>query len=203
MLWGVGPKTQARLADLGVERIGELARFDPERLVSIFGRRGADLHRRANGLDDSPVRAAREPKSLSAETTFARDLVSREELTKTLWRLSERVGARLRSKGVAGATIRLKVRWPDFKTITRQSRISRPTDQEREIYSVALKLFDEVWSPGRPVRLLGVGVAGLDSPVRQLSLFDQAWQKDQRLLEAVDAVRSKYGPDALRKATDL
>ncbi len=203
MLWGVGPKTQARLADLGVSRIGDLAAMEPYRLKQIFGERGPELAARARGSDDSPVVAYHEPRSLSNETTFARDVSDESHLQQTLRSLSDEVGSRLRDASLAGRTIRIKVRWADFKTLTRQVRLAQPTDQDGEIYHAALELFEKVWERGRQVRLLGVGVSELGPKLRQLGLFDRSWEHDERLLDAIDAIRAKYGPGAVRRAGSL
>lgn len=203
MLWGVGPKTQEELRALGVTTIGELADLSEPRLRAAMGERGADLQLRARGIDERPVVEEHEPKSMSSETTFPEDRADKQALEATLLTLSERVGARLRREGYAGSTVKVKVRWPDFTTLTRQKQLPHPSDQDDEIYRAARSLFHQVWRRGRSVRLLGVGVAELGPPVRQLELFDRSWQQDERLLEAVDAIREKYGPDALRRATRL
>jgi DNA polymerase-4 len=199
MLWGVGPKTRESLATLGVNTIGDLAGLPEPRLRAKFGERGLELAARAHGWDDRPVVEAREPKSMSAETTFASDHREEAFLARTLLRLSEEVGRRLRAEGYAGSTVRLKLRWPDFTTLTRQTQLDQPTDIDDEIYRVALELFRGVWRPGRAVRLLGVGVADLGPPIRQLELFNRTWLQDERLLAAVDRIRPKYGPDSLRR----
>jgi len=111
------------------------------------------------------------------------------------------VGGRLRRNELAGRTVRIKLRWPDFKTITRQTRLENPTNQDGEIYRAALKLFESEWRPGRAVRLLGVGVADLGPPVRQLNLFDHAWEQNGRLLRAIDDIKTKYGRDAVRRGS--
>jgi DNA polymerase-4 len=203
MLWGVGPKTQERLADLGISRIGDLAQMEPYHLEQVFGERGPELAARARGSDDSPVVAQHEPRSLSNETTFARDVSDETSLRQTLRSLSDEVGSRLRDASLAGRTIRIKVRWADFKTLTRQVGLAQPTDQDGEIYGAALGLFEKVWEPGRQVRLLGVGVSELGPKMRQLGLFDRSWEHDERLLDAIDAIRAKYGPDAVRRAGSL
>lgn len=202
LLWGVGPKTQERLAALGLRTIGELAALPAERLQAAFGERGTDLALRARGLDDSPLVEAHEARSMSAERTFPRDLTGRQALLQALRSLSEEVGSRLREAGLAGSTVRLKLRWSDFTTITRQRRLPLPTDQDGEIVQAAQELFDRAWRAGRPVRLIGVGVAGLAPLARQLGLFDRRWEQDARLLKAVDAIRDKYGWSALRRGSD-
>jgi DNA polymerase-4 len=203
MLWGVGPKTQASLTELGIATIGDLATAEHARLRPVFGDRSNELIARASGEDARPVVQEHQAKSMSAERTFARDVSDGPALERTLRTLSEEVGRRLRKDGLAGSTLRLKLRWADFTTITRQTQLEQPTDLDPEIYTGALALFRKAWRQGRPVRLLGVGVSGLAKPARQLSLFDQSWQEDERLLKAVDHIRQKYGRSALRRAVQL
>ncbi len=171
-------------------------------LRRLFGERGIEIAARARGEDDSPVQEAEEPRSVSSERTFARDIQEKRALMSVLLDLSEDVGARLREAGLA-TTVRLKLRWPDFTTLTRQRRLPQLTDQDGEIYRTAVELFEGVWRPGRAVRLLGVGVSGLGPLIRQLDLFDRRWQEDARLLQAVDAIRAKYGRQALQRGGDL
>jgi DNA polymerase-4 len=203
MLWGVGPKTQLALTELGIRTIGQLAGASLSQLKPAFGDRSAELVARASGQDSRPVVEERQAKSMSAETTFARDLSEREALERTLRELCEEVGMRLRSEGLAGTTLRIKLRWSDFTTITRQTQLDQPTDLDPEIFAGALALFHKTWKPGRPVRLIGVGLAGLSPQMRQLDLFDRSWQEDERLLRAVDEIRHKYGRKALRRAVQL
>lgn len=201
MLWGVGPRTRERLLALGIRTIGELADQDDDWLTTHFGPGGTELAARARGQDDRPVVETREARSMSSETTFARDIADGAVLRRSLLELTESVGARLREAGLAGHTIRLKLRWPDFKTITRQARLEQPTDQDGEIYREVAALFERAWKSGRAVRLIGVAVAGLGPKVRQLSLFDNQWQADERLLAAIDSIRGRYGAGALRKGS--
>ena len=203
MLWGVGPKSAKRFAGQGITTIGELAALSEGRLAQLFGSRGIDLASRAKGRDSRPVQEYHDRRSLSAERTFPADVSSEQELKRHLLQLSERVGTRLRKAGLAGGTVRIKLRWPDFTTFTRQARLHQPTDHDREIYRVASKLFEDNWRKGRSVRLLGVGLTDLGAPTRQLELFDRGWEQDHRLLEAVDNIREKYGPRALTRADSL
>lgn len=202
-LWGVGPKTAERLAEAGVTTIGGLAKLSESRLKTLFGDHGPDLAARARGIDDRPLVTEHDPRSLSAERTFANDLTDEKDLARQMLSMSETVGRRLRKAGMAGKTIKIKLRWSDFTTITRQTRLAQPTDQDGEIFSAAQALFKAAWKPGRPVRLLGVGVADLGPPSRQLSLFDQSWQDESRLLSAIDDIRQRFGSDALRRAGRL
>ena len=203
MLWGIGPKSEARLAELEVRTIGRLAQLSEARLSEVFGDWGTELADRARGIDDRPVEDSYEPRSLSAEQTFAKDVSSESRLRRGLLEMSERVGRRLRQAELAGSTVRIKLRWPDFATISRQSRLSQPTDQDQEIFRAAWSLFKGNWREGRAVRLLGVGVSDLSPPVRQLGLFDRAWEEDRRLLQAIDRLREKYGSHVLTRAGDL
>jgi DNA polymerase IV len=199
MLWGVGLKTAAKLAGVGIKTIGDLARRPAEELIRWFGENGRDLSRRACGVDDSPVTIEHEAKSISQETTFARDVRDDKLLADTLRELSAEVGRRLRQAGIAGTTIRIKLRWPDFTTLTRQVTLPQPSDQDEEIYHLALDLLGKVRTSGKAVRLIGVGVSGLGSPLRQLELWGAASERSRRLQEALDAVRAKYGEQSIRR----
>ena len=203
MLWGVGPKSEKRLAELDIQTIGDLTRLSEARLSDLFGDWGTELAARARGLDDRPVKDSYEPRSLSSEQTFAKDLASEEKLRNSLRPMSESVGRRLRQAGLAGSTVRIKLRWPDFTTITRQVRLDQPTDQDGEIFAAAWALFKKNWRRGRAVRLLGVGVSELSPPMRQLRLFDRVWDQDRSLLQAIDRLREKYGSTVLTRAADL
>jgi DNA polymerase-4 len=199
MLWGVGPRTRERLQPLGLRTIGDLAQLSNSQLTKEFGPHGIDLAARSRGEDDRPVEEGREARSMSSETTFAHDVADGAILGAKLRELSDDVGARLREAGMAGTTVRLKLRWPDFTTLTRQVSLPQPTDQDGEIYAAARGLFEQVWKPGRKVRLIGVGVANLGDRMRQLGLFDASWQQDGRLLAAIDAIRARYGRNAVRR----
>lgn len=198
MLWGVGPKTAKRLAELGIYNIGDIARWPESELIHQFGENGRELSQHARGLDDRPVVTERETKSISQEETFARDVRDDRQLQKTVGEQSVEVGRRLRESDLAGTTIKLKIRWPDFTTLTRQTTLPHPTDQGEEIGKVALKLLDTVRKPGQAVRLIGVGVSGLGPPVRQLSLWEAGSEKSRRLQEALDELREKYGDHVIR-----
>jgi DNA polymerase-4 len=201
MLWGVGPKTSARLAELGIHTIGDIARWPESELIRLFGENGRDLSRHARGVDERPVVNEHEVKSISQETTFTRDVSDDKVLASTLRDLSEQVGRRLRQSDLAGGTVKLKIRWPDFTTITRQSTLPQPTDQGEEIASTAATMLRSVRRSGQAVRLIGVGVSHLGPPIRQLSLWDDGGEKSRKLQEAVDALQKKYGRGAIHKGT--
>ena len=200
---GVGPRSAERLASLGIHRIGDLARETEETLVRMFGRYGRELHRHALGLDDSPVVPEHEIKSISQETTFARDISDPSRLHGTLRALSEQVAYRLRRKGLHGKTVRIKVRWPDFSIQTRQVSLSQATNQDSVIFAAAADLFERLWDQQRPVRLIGVGVSGLDEDVYQLSLWDLPNEKERRLLSAVDELKERYGRKIVQRGSTI
>lgn len=202
-LWGVGPKTADALASLGIHTIGDLARWPSADLARRFGKVGVDLAGRARGLDDRPVVTGHEAKSISQEITFARDVKDGQALRDTLRDLSDQVGRRLRQSGLSGATVKLKLRWPDFTTITRQTTLSQPTDQGDVIYNAVTRLFDDVWRTGKAVRLLGVAVTGLGTSVQQLSLLDEGSEKKRRLQTAIDELRERFGSRAVQRASQL
>ncbi len=202
-LWGVGPKTAERLSQLGIRTIGELARWSEADLVRRFGKLGHDLARRAKGLDDRPVETEHEAKSISQETTFARDISDGTVLRCTLRRLSEQVGRRLRRKRLSGTTVKVKLRWTDFTTLTRQTTLPHPTNLDREIYAAVSQLFDENWPPGKRVRLVGVGVSGFDTPAYQLGLWDSDPEQDHRLQDTLDGLRERFGDQAVQRGSQI
>jgi DNA polymerase-4 len=202
-LWGVGPKTAEQMARLGLKTIGDIARWPEADLARRFGKYGHDLARHAKGIDERNVEPYHETKSISQETTFVRDIADLIALKRTLRELSDQVGRRLRDSSLAGATVKLKLRWPDFTTLSRQTTLAQPTDLDDEIYTAAEKLFEAEWRPGRAVRLLGVGVSGLGPPSRQLSLWDDRSERNHKLLDAVDKLRDKYGDRVVKRGSDL
>lgn len=199
MLWGVGPKTSKRLAELGIHTIGDIAKWREEDLIRLFGENGRELARHAKGIDARPVVTERETKSISQELTFSRDVRDDKTLEKTVREQSAEVARQLRESELTGSTIKLKIRWPDFTTATRQKTLSRRTDQEDEIARTALSLLKAVRKPNQFVRLIGVGVSGLGAPIRQLGLWDGDNERSRKLQEAVDALREKFGQDAIGK----
>jgi DNA polymerase-4 len=203
-LWGVGPKTAESLRHMGVQTIGDIAKYDQKTLVKRFGKHGYDLSVRARGIDNRPVETERETKSVSRETTFSRDVTAISTLMKTLRDLSDSVGYRLRNKHLAGTTVKLKLRWDDFTTLTRQTTLPHPINQDEQIYRAACDLFDEHYPPGTPVRLIGVGVSGFETGTTQLSLWDSPRQEENTDLQsALDDIRHKFGTDAIKRGSQL
>ncbi len=175
-LWGVGPKTEARLRKKGIDTIRQLRETDRESLVQHFGKLGQHLWSLSRGIDNRPVVTQRKPKSVGHERTFAEDVMDSDTLEATLERLSQSVAERLHRSGLSGKTVTLKLRYSDFTTITRQSTFRDVLDQGPEIFSVARRLLQKFRDPQRRVRLIGVSVTSLEpltseSIGRQLSLF--------------------------------
>ncbi|MHB8375586.1 MAG: DNA polymerase IV [Dehalococcoidia bacterium] len=172
-LWGVGPKAEAALVAAGIRTIGELAETDPGRLDRLLGSRGPLLREMARGVDDRPIETVRERKSVGAETTFAHDLADGGELRAALARLAGEVGHRLREKRVGARTVVLKLRYADFRTVTRRTTRAEPTDDTAAIRQAASALLDGIAEPGDRFRLLGVQCGQLvdDAEESQLRLW--------------------------------
>jgi DNA polymerase IV len=202
-LWGVGPKTAARLQALGIVRISELANQGETFLIAHFGRYGRNLFLYARGIDDQPLSIEHEVKSISQEITYERDVSDPRQLDQTLREMASMVAYKLRQERLTGKTVRVKLRWPDFSTHTRQVSLNQPTDQDGIILASARALLGEIWEPDRAVRLLGVGVAGLCPAQHQLTLWETPNEKERKLLEAVDQLRERFGKRALVHADEL
>ena len=201
MLWGVGPKTSKRLTDLGIYTIGDIARWPENEMIRLFGENGRDLARHAKGIDDRPVVTEHETKSISQEVTFSVDIRDDKVLEKTVREQSAEVSRQLRKNDLAGKTVKLKLRWPDFTTLTRQATLNTPTDMEEEIAKCALELLRSVRKPNQAVRLIGVGVSGLGEPVRQLGLWDFDAERSRKLQDVLDILQEKYGKDVIKRGS--
>jgi DNA polymerase-4 len=199
ILWGVGPKTAASLSELGIKTISDLAAWDEKDLVARFGEHGREMSRHARGISDSTVVTEHEVKSISQETTFSRDVRDDRMLETTLKELSAQVGRRLRRSDLTGKTVKLKIRWPDFTTLTRQATLSSPTDQDDEIASTVLNLMKNVRASGKPVRLIGVGISGLSAQVRQLELWGMESEKRRKFQNVIDELQEKFGEKTVHK----
>ena len=205
-LWGVGPRTAERLAALGLHTIGQLTTWPEARLISEFGKHGAELYRMARGRDDSPIVTQRERKSVSQETTYVRDVADADQLRSTLYGQAREVALVLRGKQVVATTVRLKLRWSNFETITRQAHLETPTNEHHVLFQAVAQLFERAWD-GKPVRLIGMGVSGLVAGLLQESLFDvpDAAEEERRarLAAALERLRARYGDDAVLRASEL
>ena len=203
-LWGVGDVTASRLGAIGVETIGDLADVGEDRLVALFGAMGHSLHANARGIDQSGVHASRERRSISQERTFAQDTGDRGTIHRMLLGMSESLASGLRARHLVAHTVRIKLRYPDFTTHTRQATLDHPTDQGEVINASALDLMGCAWRTGQLLRLLGLAVSGLDEAGGyQLDLFERTDQRRIRLNQAIDEIRDKYGRKAIVRASLL
>ena len=199
-LFGVGPATHRRLVRLGVETVGDLAKLPESSLVAALGTAaGRQLHRLAGGIDDRPVVVNRLPRSISHEETFARDLHAPSALDAEATRLGDAVARRLRASSLAARTIVLKVRFGDFKTITRSVTLPDPADSAREVTAAARDLLSGI-DPSPGVRLLGVAASGLvDASTQQLSLTNSPGIHDAAE-QVTDRIRDRFGASAIGPA---
>jgi DNA polymerase-4 len=204
-LWGVGERTAESLRKLGLRTIGDLREAPLGMLRSAIGEASArHLHALANGHDPRPVVAEHVEKSISNETTFDVDVDDPVVLRRTLLALSTRVAERLRSGGLAGRTVAIKVRLADFRTVHRSRTLTGATDVSREIYATALELFGAL-APRERIRLLGVRAEGLvpaSGLARQpvLGERERGWAHVER---ATDAAAARFGSAAIRPASLL
>jgi len=205
-LWGVGTVANRALERAGISTIGELRRYPAAVLTGLFGKLGQHISQLAEGVDERPVVPDRVAKSISHETTFDADLHDREALRAWLLELTEQLAARLRRQRLRARTIQIKLRYPDFKTVTRAQTLSEPTDITLQLWTAAERLLRDNLPARHPgVRLLGVSVSGLGAadPI-QGSLFDaDVRQRQSRLDTLVDAINGRFGAIALRRGLDL
>ena len=209
-LFGIGPKTRAKLHRLGLVTVGDVARTPRPTLQLLVGRAlGAQLHQLAWGTDRTtvtPRRSDHDPaRSMGAEETFGADVADREVISRELLRLAAKVTARMRRSGVVGRTVALRVRYADFTTITRSHTVADPTDVTAEVHAEALRLFDALDRRRLRIRLVGVRVEGLlplERAHRQLVIgeCEHGWPDADR---AVDRVHARFGRGAVRPATLL
>ncbi len=198
LIWGVGKALAASLAKDGITRIGQLQTMDETDLMRRYGTMGKRLARLSIGEDRRVVTPEREAKSVSAETTFFDDVADPAQLDPILRRLAEKVSARLKAGDHGGYTIVLKLKTPDFKTITRNRRLADPTRLADRIWRVGHDLMLRE-ADGKPFRLIGIGVSDLcpaalcDPP----DLIDEQATRRAKAETAMDAVRAKFGRDAV------
>lgn len=208
----VGRSAAQTLRALGVRTIGELAGFDRALLARRLGRMGEALHDYAAGLDDSPVRSAydeREVKSVGNGMTFRRNLVSEQDVRAGVMALCDSVATRLRRAGLDCRVLQIQVRSPDFRTISRQKQMARPTHLAAELFDGAMELIHASWKEGTPIRMLTVTGESVtpQGEAEQLSLFD-GWEDTRRerldrLEHAMDHIRDKFGREAIQPGSAI
>ncbi|SPH24433.1 DNA polymerase IV [Defluviimonas aquaemixtae] len=205
LIWGVGAAGQEHLAAAGIRTFDDLARWDRKDLHHRFGQIGDRLWHLARGEDYRRVNPHEPMRSISAETTFNEDIAERDLLEGHLWRLSERVADRAKAKDLAGRTVTLKLKSADFKTISRRHTLREPTQIADRLYREAADLLVHVKEEG-PFRLIGVGLSDI-VPAREADLtadlLDPQAARRAEAERATDAIRARFGPDAIVKGRAL
>ena len=206
---GVGKVMEQKLNEIGIRKVGDLAKLEESFLRERFGEWGLALAGKSHGLDaggyfDRDVAVEEGPKSISHEHTFNSDTKDAEKLEAMLARLSEMVCRRLREHGVHARTVQLKLRYTDFSTITRAQSLEQPTQFDTVVGETVRALFRENWERGRTIRLLGVQTSGFEDVPLQMDLLGQVHDdKLSKALTVVDKMRDKFGENAVSLATGL
>lgn len=196
---GIGAKTAGVFRELGASVVGDILRFPPAFLVKRFGQYGLKIYEKAQGIDPSPVVPSAEPKSVSAEDTFPQDTDDMDELLRWLMIQAEGVGRDLRKKGYRGRTVTVKVKFSDFRSLTRSRTLDEPTNCTETIFSVAAELLLEL-RVSKKLRLIGVGLSNLTGLERQAMLFENVRScRDESLDRAMDEIHAKFGETALKR----
>lgn len=214
---GIGSASADELHRFGIRTLGQLAQADEAILEKVFGKNAELFRLRAQGEEQAPIETERVIKSISHEVSFPNDISSQKELEDTLFGLSEKVGRRLRKRNFVGTTVTVKVRFANRKLRSAQERLELPTNNELVFYPKAVDLFKSIWAEGAPVRLVGVGMSGLqelgengDVPFAddstQMTLFEEAEsnalreqkrRKLQSIVDVTDKIKNRFGEDVL------
>lgn len=205
-MWGIGKVTEQTCLRNGLRTVGDLRRLSEQRLVELFGEYGESLYRLSRGIDDRPVVPDSAAKSVGTESTFPQDVVDRRELIRTFAAQVDEVSWRLRRAGIEAATVTLKLRFSDFKTITRAESFKPPSALFAELWEVADRLFGlHVASHDKPIRLLGITASNLRSAgTGQGLLFSQTDHKRHAAVDQVgDQIRRRFGYDAFQRGGAL
>lgn len=196
MLWGVGKVSQEKLEAMGIFSIGQLQDAPLDRLEKAFGNQTEFLRAIAFGRSSDVVEPPGRAKSVSNETTFEEDIDDAKMLEDVIKWLAERVARRMRRGRYRGRTITIKVRFSDFKTITRSKTSPEFIDRGTEITKAALELFRRLDLDGKKVRLLGVGAGNLEESFSQLELYEDG-EKSVKIDRTMDSIRDKFGESAI------
>ena len=202
-LWGAGPKTQARLHQLGLRTIGDVAEADPLFLSAKLGSAGVHFHALAHAEDPRPVIGRRTSKSIGSEHTLDKDVRGKAEIKYHLRRSADTIGRRLRKKGYVAFGVGVKLKTADFQILTREHRLQEPTDVAESLYSVGVDLLNHVNHRG-PFRLVGMvayDLVGIDDLV-QLDLFSTSARR-RRLEVAIDELVARFGTNVVHRGDDL
>jgi DNA polymerase-4 len=199
-IFGVGKALGGKLERDGIRTIGDLRRYDIAALQARYGAMGKRLHEFSRGLDTRMVEPGSEAKSVSNETTFEEDVSDPEALKRILWRLCEKVAARLKKDDIAGRTITVKLKNRDFKSITRSHSLPAPTQLAETLYRTGAAIVEKE-ATGTRFRLIGIGASELtdSADADPYDLADPDSGKRAKVERAIDAVRARLGDDALTK----
>jgi DNA polymerase-4 len=199
-IWGVGRVTQARLGRDGFATVADLAAADPAWLARRYGAEGVRLARLSRGIDERPVKPEREAKSVSAETTFDRDIADVRALERKLWTLCEKLSARLKATHIAGSTVSLKLKTIDFRLRTRARSLGSPTQLASKLFSAGRDLLAREADGGR-FRLIGIGISDLvdANEADPVDLVDVQGLRSAAAEHAADRLRKKFGRAAVIK----
>ncbi len=196
MLPGVGKVMEPELRAMGMRLIGDIARLPERMFVHIYGKSGKMLHEHSRGIDYTPVIPYRKQKSLGAEHTFDEDTLDVREMLAVLQHLSTRIGRDLRKHKFLTDTITLKLRYADFVTQSKTLRCDY-TNHDMPIYTIAEKLFRQLWTRRVRVRLLGISTTHFIDDIAQLYMFPEEHEKQERLYDAIDSIRTRFGKEAI------
>jgi DNA polymerase-4 len=204
LIFGVGKATQARLARDGFRLIADLQRVEENEMMRRYGVEGQRLAQLARGIDSRIVNPARARKSISAETTFERDLSSFRPLERQLWSLTEEVSDRLKDSRVSGSTVTLKLKTADFRILTRARSLESPTQLADKIFAAGRHLLAREID-GTRYRLIGIGVSVLADATAAdpLDLIDRSGERRAAAERAMDRVRGRFGPQSMIKGLAL
>ena len=197
-LWGVGEATERRLLAAGFRTIGDIQRAPPGTVEAAVGNQAQSLRRLAFGIDDRPVRAERDVKSIGDEETYETDLTDEAAIRRRIAIHSDVVAARLRKRRLMARTVSLKVRFASFRTVLRSASFEEGTNLAEDIEEAALALLAKI-PRTEAVRLTGVTCSNLAPEVDMPSLFPDRKAALRKAARAVDAIQAKYGKDAIRK----
>lgn len=205
-LWGVGKVTEQQLHAINIHIIAELRQLPVDYVVQRFGQLGEHLWHLAHGRDDRIVTSEHEAKSLSHETTFAQDVSDGDILLSTLFDLTEQVACRLRSQALRGRSVHLKLRFADFRTITRVHSLNNPTDATHELWNTVSQLFAKAL-PGKlpAIRLIGMGVSGFETAqvAAQLCMFEEPRIEAKNVDKLADDINTRFGHKLLSRARGI
>ena len=204
-IWGAGPVLQHKLQSDGIQTFADLRRRERKVLNKRYGKMGDRLWHLARGLDHRSITGREPVKSISKETTFFEDTSDTDLLDGHLWRLAEQVSDQCKAKDYAGKTVNLKLKKADFKLLTRSITLNEPTQMTDRIYSKVRLMLDSVIDHG-PFRLIGVGISHLTKPEdadQFMDLLEQDAAKRAKAERATDAIRERFGKDAILKGRSL